>query len=106
MACVWPNSTTNRSSSSSRRSAPSSPGCVITFDPDVLERRVAELEQELQQPGFWDDQQRAARVSAEHARLTRRLQRYRPLVPESQDAHQLLATARDTAQASAGSPRP
>jgi len=44
MACVWPNSTTNRSSSSSRRSAPSSPGCVITFDPDVLERRVGELE--------------------------------------------------------------
>jgi len=64
---------------------------VITFDPDQLESRVAELEQELGTPGFWDDQQHAAQVSAEHARLTRRLERYRRLTQEYQDAQELLA---------------
>jgi peptide chain release factor 2 len=64
---------------------------VITFDPDHLESRVVELEQELGTPGFWDDQQHAAQVSAEHARLTRRLERYRRLVQDYQDAQELLA---------------
>ncbi len=64
---------------------------MITFDPDHLESRVAELEQELGTPGFWDDQQRAAAVSAEHARLTRRLERYDRLNREYADATELLA---------------
>ena len=64
---------------------------MITFDPDALESRVADLEQELGAPGFWDDQQHAAQVSAEHARLTRRLDRYRRLTQEYQDAQELLA---------------
>src|SRR6185503_3364990 len=80
----------SRSTSSSRRSGPSSPGSVITFDPDQLEKRIAELEQELGAPGFWDDQQHAAQVSAEHARLTRRLERYRGLLQDYQDAQELL----------------
>jgi peptide chain release factor 2 len=70
---------------------------VITFDPERLENRVAELEQELGSPGFWDDQQRAARVSAEHARLSRRLERYRRLLQEYQDAQELLAMDGDMA---------
>jgi peptide chain release factor 2 len=64
---------------------------VVTFDPDSLRARVAELEQELGTPGFWDDQQRAAAVSAEHARLTRRLDRYDRLTREYADARELLA---------------
>jgi peptide chain release factor 2 len=64
---------------------------VVTFDPDSLRTRVAELEQELGTPGFWDDQQRAAAVSAEHARLTRRLDRYDRLQREYEDARELLA---------------
>jgi peptide chain release factor 2 len=64
---------------------------VITFDPEQLESSLAELEQELGTPGFWDDQQHAAQVSAEHARLTRRLERYRRLVQDYQDAQELLA---------------
>jgi peptide chain release factor 2 len=67
------------------------PGSVITFDPEALEKRVAELEQELGTPGFWDDQQHAAQVSAEHARLTKRLERYRRLLRDYQDAQELLA---------------
>ena len=70
---------------------------MITFDPDALEQRVAELEEELGKPGFWDDQQHAAQVSAEHARLTKRLERYRRLTQEYQDAQELLAMDGDMA---------
>ena len=62
---------------------------MSTFDPDVLERRLAELEEELSTPGFWDDQARAARVSAEHARVSRRLENYRALRREYDDAREL-----------------
>ena len=70
---------------------------MITFDPDALEKRVADLEQELGTPGFWDDPQRAARISAEHARLSRRLERYRRLTQDYQDAQELLAMDGDMA---------
>jgi len=64
---------------------------VITFDPEQLQERAAALEQEMGAPGFWDDQQRAASVSAEHARLTKRLDRYQRLTREYEDARDLLA---------------
>jgi peptide chain release factor 2 len=70
---------------------------VITFDPDALEKRVADLEQELGNPGFWDERQHAAQVSAEHARLSRRLERYRRLTQDYQDAQELLAMDGDMA---------
>jgi peptide chain release factor 2 len=63
---------------------------VITFDPERLRGRLAELEQELSEPGFWDDQQRAARVSAEHSRLARRLDRYEHLTRDYDDARELF----------------
>ena len=64
---------------------------MITFDPERLRERIAELEKELGAPGFWDDQQHAARVSAEHARLTRRLERYERLLNDYDDARELFA---------------
>jgi peptide chain release factor 2 len=70
---------------------------VITFDPEALEKRLAQLEEELGAPGFWDDQRRAAAVSAEHARLTRRFDRYRRLRQEYEDARELLAMDGDMA---------
>jgi len=66
-------------------------GSVITFDPDSLRERTAVLEQEMGSPGFWDDQQRAASVSAEQSRLTKRLDRYQRLTREYEDARDLLA---------------
>ena len=39
----------------------------------------------MQAPGFWDDQQRAASVSAEHAATTRRLQAFRSLESDIED---------------------
>jgi peptide chain release factor 2 len=63
---------------------------VVTFDPDSLRLRIAELEEELGTPGFWDDQQHAASVSAEHARLIRRRDRYDRLTREYEDARELV----------------
>jgi peptide chain release factor 2 len=63
---------------------------VITFDPDGLTSRIAELEHEMGQPGFWDDQQRAAAMSTEQSRLTKRLDRYTRLRREYDDARELL----------------
>src|SRR5690348_7516545 len=80
MASRWPTTSRSRSTSSSRRSAPSSTGCVVTFDPASLTARLAELEQELAQPDFWNDQQRAAKLSAEHQRTQQKLRRYDELV--------------------------
>jgi peptide chain release factor 2 len=62
---------------------------VITFDPEKLAVRREELEAELQEPGFWDDQSHAQQVSTEHARLTRRLDRYKRLEREFEDANEL-----------------
>jgi peptide chain release factor 2 len=64
---------------------------VITFDPDALAQRIARIESELGEPGLWDDQARAASISAEHARLARRLERYQRLQREYDDATELLA---------------
>jgi peptide chain release factor 2 len=64
---------------------------VITFDPAGLTARIASLEEEMGRPGFWDDQQHAARVSTEHARLSRRLERYERLRGDYEDARELLA---------------
>jgi peptide chain release factor 2 len=70
---------------------------VITFDPDSLPPRIAELERTMGEPGFWDDQRRAADVSAEHARLTRRLGRYEQLVRDYEDARELFSLDGDLA---------
>jgi peptide chain release factor 2 len=64
---------------------------VITFDPDALTERIGELERALGAPGFWDDQADAARISTEHARLGKRLERYERLQREFEDASELLA---------------
>ena len=63
---------------------------MVTFDPASLTTRIAELEEELGQPGFWDEPEHAAAVSAEHARLARRVERYDRLTREYDDARELL----------------
>jgi len=49
-------------------------------------------------PGFWDDQARAARVSTEHARVARKLERYERLLGEYEDARELFALGEDTSE--------
>ncbi len=45
----------------------------------------------MNEPGFWDDQSRAAQISSEHARVSRRLERYERLNTEYEDARELAA---------------
>ena len=46
-------------------------------------------------PGFWDDQANATRISTEHSRLTRKLDRYERLQGEFSDAGELLSLGED-----------
>jgi peptide chain release factor 2 len=46
-------------------------------------------------PGFWDDQETAAKVSAEHARAGRRLEEFRALEGEVRDLESLAEMAED-----------
>ena len=41
--------------------------------------------------GFWDDQERAARISTEHSRVTRKLDRYEQLMRDYEDAQELFS---------------
>jgi len=52
-------------------------------------------------PGFWDDQAAAARVSTEHARATRTLERYDRLQREYDDARELRDLGEDDDQIAA-----
>jgi peptide chain release factor 2 len=71
---------------------------VITFDPDGLTRRRGELEDAMGAPGFWDDQAGATRISTEHARLIRKLDRYERLQGEYEDATELLSLGEDESE--------
>ena len=62
---------------------------MSTFDPAALEKRLVALEEQMNVPGFWDDQGTAAKVSADHARTSRRLEGYRTLLREYEDAREL-----------------
>ena len=47
------------------------------------------------EPGFWDDPDAAGRVGAEHARTTRRLERWRGLASEVEDLKALAEMAEE-----------
>jgi peptide chain release factor 2 len=47
----------------------------------------------MQEPGFWDDQKRAASVSADHSRTTRKLEAFRALESEIDDLEGLSSLA-------------
>ncbi|HEU5207634.1 MAG TPA: peptide chain release factor 2 [Gaiellaceae bacterium] len=70
---------------------------MITFDPDGLERRRAELEEAMGAPGFWDDNAAATRISTEHSRIVRKLERYERLRSEYDDAAEFLELGEDEA---------
>jgi peptide chain release factor 2 len=66
---------------------------AASVDVEKLEARAGELEEEMGAPGFWDDQERAAKVSAEHSRLTRRMEEFRSLQNEVDDLTGLVELA-------------
>ncbi len=49
-------------------------------------------------PGFWDDQSVAARISTEHSRVTRKLERYERLQTEYEDAKELRELGEDESE--------
>jgi peptide chain release factor 2 len=53
------------------------------------------LEDEMGAPGFWDDQERAAKVSAEHSRATRKLAVFRELEADVEDLEPLAELAEE-----------
>jgi len=64
-------------------------------DPKSLEARVGELEQEMGEPGFWDNQEKAAKTSAEHARAARKLETYTRLSADVEDLEPLAEMAQE-----------
>jgi peptide chain release factor 2 len=54
---------------------------------------VEELEAEMQRPGFWDDQAKAAGISARHSRAQRRLEGFRQLESDVGDLAELAELA-------------
>ncbi len=52
---------------------------MVTFDVPALNDRLRVLEEELGKPDFWNDQQRAARLSSEHSGIQKKLQRFQVL---------------------------
>ncbi|HEY4280751.1 MAG TPA: peptide chain release factor 2 [Conexibacter sp.] len=67
------------------------------LDPKSLEAQVGELEEEMGAPGFWDNQEKAARTSAEHARASRKLETFRTLTSDAEDLEPLMEMAQEDA---------
>ena len=65
------------------------------LEPQGLAARVGELEGRMGEPGFWDDQESAAQVSAEHARATRKLETFRSLERDVGDLDDMLELAEE-----------
>jgi peptide chain release factor 2 len=63
------------------------------IDPDALLARSAELEAQMGEPGFWDDSDAAAKVSAEHARVSRKAEAFNGLVADAEDLEALAEMA-------------
>ena len=70
---------------------------MITFDPDQLESRREELERETLAEGFWDDQRRAARTSAELHRTQAKLDTFERLSSEAAELDTMLEMAAEDA---------
>ena len=71
---------------------------MVTFDADQLETRIAKLEDAMGEPDFWSDQKEAARISSEHSRLSRQLNRYERLASDAEDLFGLLVLVSDDDQ--------
>jgi peptide chain release factor 2 len=56
---------------------------------------VRALEEEMGAPGFWEDQDRAARISAEHARASRKLAAFQELQRDVDDLEPLAELAEE-----------
>jgi peptide chain release factor 2 len=65
------------------------------FDPAGLAARVKALEAQMEAPGFWDDADAAAKISAEHAKVSKRLASFTELQSDVEDLEGLVELAQD-----------
>ena len=65
------------------------------LDPTQLQTRLDELDGQIGAPGFWDDQERAVKVSAERTRAARKLELYESLSTDVEDAGDLVGMLDD-----------
>jgi peptide chain release factor 2 len=65
------------------------------IDPDALMARAAELEARMGEPGFWDDSDAAAKVSAEHSRASRKAEAFATLTSDAADLDDLAEMAQE-----------
>lgn len=63
------------------------------LDPETLSARVSELEDQMGAPGFWDDQDTAAKINSEHARTSKKLQGFEQLRGDADDLEALAEMA-------------
>ncbi len=63
------------------------------LEPAALQATADELEAQMGEPGFWDDPDGAAKVSAEHSRVSRRLETFTGLQADAADLDDLVAMA-------------
>ncbi|MGA2470066.1 MAG: peptide chain release factor 2 [Solirubrobacteraceae bacterium] len=63
------------------------------LDPPALAERVAVLETQMGETGFWNDSQAAAKIGAEHARSQRRLELFRSVDSDIGDLETLVQLA-------------
>src|SRR5665648_79837 len=90
----WPPSSQASRRRNAWRQSVSSSSCSRTiFDPAGLSERIEALEGQMQAPGFWDDAEAAAKVSAEHAKATKRLRTFTALRGDVEDLDGLLEMA-------------
>jgi peptide chain release factor 2 len=67
------------------------------FDPAGLSGRVKALESQMEAPGFWDDAEAAAKVAAEHAQASKRLQTFADLERDVADLEGLVELGEEDA---------
>ena len=63
------------------------------LDPPAQEARLADLDRQMEAPGFWDDQQGAAKIASERARVQRKLETMSSLESEVAELDSMLELA-------------
>ncbi len=66
---------------------------IVQIKIEDEERKVAELEKQMQEPDFWSNQAQAAKISSEHARLNKHIESWRNLESEIMGNLSLLEDA-------------
>lgn len=64
-------------------------------DPEGAQRLIERLEVEMNADGFWNDQKRAAKISAEHTRSKRKIDNLNTLRTEVEDVETMLEMAKE-----------